>query len=148
MQTTTILHNRYTKLVIALLALTIGGIIYIGYRPTNLAMFNWFETLGLSDIVELIRQEVQRYTFPYWIIYNIPAGLWLLSYMLIIDAIWDKQKENGITYILFTYSLAFFAIISELLQFANILPGTFDILDLLTYILTIFLFITTKTVIK
>lgn len=43
---------RMTEATIGLVALTIGGLIYIRYRSESLLMFDWFHNLSLSDSIE------------------------------------------------------------------------------------------------
>ena len=67
-----------------------------------------------------------------------PAGLWLFAYMFIIDSVWGKEKNN--TKKVYLYALPVVAIVSEIMQYVSILPGTFDIMDLLCYALAILIF--------
>ena len=71
-----------------------------------------------------------------------PAGLWLFSYLFIIDSVWGNYKRS--VYKCFLCTLPIMAITSELLQYFGILSGTFDFLDLMSYISAIFLFIFIK----
>ena len=71
-----------------------------------------------------------------------PAGLWLFSYLFIIDSVWGNYKKS--VYNCFLCTLPIMAITSELLQYFSILSGTFDFLDLMSYISAIFLFIFIK----
>ena len=75
-----------------------------------------------------------------------PACLWLFSYMFVMDALWND--ENNMIYQVFIYVLPVVAILSELLQLVNIIPGTFDLLDLASYAISIILFITIKKLSK
>lgn len=43
---------RIAEAAIGLVALTIGGLIYIRYRSESLLMFDWFHNLSLSDSIE------------------------------------------------------------------------------------------------
>ena len=77
-----------------------------------------------------------------WVKFNMPAGLWLLAYMFMIDSVWGKEKNY--VYLYFLYILPFLAITSELMQISGLLPGTFDVMDLFCYVFAILLFVIIK----
>lgn len=134
--------TRITEAIIGLIALTIGGLIYILYRSENLLMFDWFDNLNLSSLIDRLRTSTDTTSVYGWIKYNIPAGLWLFSYMFVIDSIWWKDKNKY--YMYFLYVLPILAISSELMQLFKLCPGTFDILDIISYFLAILIFLITK----
>jgi hypothetical protein len=72
----------------------------------------------------------------------LPAGLWLFAYMFVIDAVWGKDKNRVSMY--FLYVLPLLAVASEFMQFVGLLPGTFDVMDLLSYVSAILLFLIIK----
>lgn len=139
--------NKRCKKITALLALITlfaGGMIYLLFRPTNLSLFDWFKYAGILDSVEMLRFGIC--TVPAWIEYTLPDGLWMFSYCLIIGCIWDFNLKKCETLLLL---LLFFAVLFEILQYVHILPGTFDRMDVLAYILafslgTIYIIITNK----
>lgn len=68
----------------------IGGFIYIAFRSTSLLMFKWFDILGLSNAIYTIRAGVSDYKIASsWILYSLPDGLWTLSYIIVMAALWD-----------------------------------------------------------
>jgi hypothetical protein len=133
---------RIAKAVVGGTALIIGGLIYIKYRSESLLMFDWFRGLGLTEYIEYFRNNDKTPNVYGWVKYNMPAGLWLFAYMYLIDSIWGK--DNNIIYQCFLYILPFIAIISELMQYVGIVPGTYDYMDLLSYVFSIVLFIIIK----
>ena len=42
-------YKRTIKVTIGIVALSVGGIIYILYRTDSLLMFSWFQKLGMSE---------------------------------------------------------------------------------------------------
>ena len=131
------------KTLFSLILLSVGGLIYLGYRDENLLMFGWFNNLGLNSLINNYRELTQYTHLPNWVIYSLPDGLWLLSYLILIKEIW--QKERGLQYYVWVYSLSFIAIISEIVQIFIPRIGIFDIYDLLCYICpTLFFLITDK----
>ena len=105
-------------------------------------MFDWFRGLGISNFINSIRVDSDKQNLYGWLKNSMPAGLWLFSYLLIIDSIWGKKKIA--VYWCFLYILPVIAILSELMQYFKLLPGTFDIIDLLSYGFAIVLFILIK----
>lgn len=70
-----------------------------------------------------------------FITYSLPDGLWLYSFATTIVIIWNGSiNKKNIVWISF---LAGIALIGELGQFVGIIKGTFDIYDLLAYLLAI-----------
>lgn len=148
-EATSLKHNnmsRIVKTIIAILALSLGGLIYIVFRSENLLMFRWFNNLGLQELVSQLRFDYGQTNIWNWVNYNMPACLWLFSYMFVMDALWNDG--NNMIYQVFIYVLPVVAIMSEFLQLVNIIPGTFDILDLASYAISIILFITIKKLSK
>ena len=133
---------RIAEAAIGLVALTIGGLIYIRYRSESLLMFDWFHNFGLSDSIEIFRSNDGMPNVYEWVKYNLPAGLWLFAYMFVIDAVWGKDKNCVSMY--FLYVLPLLAVASEFMQFVGLLPGTFDIMDLVSYISATILFVIIK----
>lgn len=130
------------KILLSIILTLFGELIYVLYRDKYLLMFSWFENIGLNSVVDYIRDKNVMTEPYYWIKYNLPAGLWLFSYMFIIDAIWGSVKcKNRIFYI---YILPIFSLLSEFMQLFGLCPGTFDILDVISYLFAIILFKTIK----
>lgn len=136
---------RIMEAIVGLVALTIGGLIYIRYRSENLLMFTWFHDLDLSNYINEIRAYKSYNGLTSWMVFSMPAGLWLFSYLHIIDSIWGK--ETRLVYSYFILILPIAALTSELLQYFSVLPGTFDYLDMLSYVLAIILFKILKLVV-
>lgn len=127
---------RVLRIIIFFLPIISGGFIYIIFRTEKLIMFRWFEFLNLSDGIYFIKKLKNIYSFPSWFIYNLPDGLWIFSYTSISLEIWKHSitKQN----IFWIFSIPFIAVLSEILQFFIIIPGTFDFIDILFYLSGIF----------
>jgi len=133
---------RISEITFGLIALLIGGLIYIVFRDEHLLMFRWFDELGLSMFLGNLRAEYGHHNLYGWIKDSMPAGLWLFSYLFIIDSIWWKEK--GIVYMCFIYVLPIVSIGSEIMQYYKIIPGTFDVLDICSYLCAVILFLLIK----
>lgn len=116
--------------------------IYVAYRDKSLAMFGWFDSMGLCKPVDYIRGLVQSEGIYGWVKYSLPDGLWIFSYMFIVDAIWNGVK-NSYSF-LYIWSLPIVAILSECLQYFGLCPGVFDWIDLFSYMFAIILFLIIK----
>lgn len=130
--------RKILQIALSLFLILIGGLIYLAYRSNTLLMFEWFTDIGLITDVEALREYCSEFLLPNWIIYSFPDGLWLLSYMLLVDAIWGEGYGNQ--HLLWLLILPIIALISELMQLFISQLGTFDIMDLTCYVVAIVLF--------
>ena len=73
-----------------------------------------------------------------WVKYNLPDGLWMLSYLLFMESIWGNEKQLKW---MFCIPIIAFAYIMEILQYKGCFPGTGDILDIVFYTAAVLLFI-------
>lgn len=128
-----------------ILSLLTGGLIYILFRASTLKMFGWFNKIGLTYVINTARDFTLNYSgyFPNWFKFSLPDGLWLFSYVCLLHLIWyDKEIKKSLHWTLIVPTIA---ILSELGQLAKIIPGTFDSVDLIFYIIgTISPFLITK----
>lgn len=119
--------------------LLLGGLIYILFRTTTLKMFAWYDKIGLSNLITNLRDYVSPIAnnVPNWFLYSLPDGLWIFSYISLMLYIWKNSiTKNSIIWI---FIIPFFALFSEFGQLLKLVPGTFDVFDLLFYVLGIFL---------
>lgn len=118
-----------------LLAIWIGGLTYVVFRSRSLLMFSWFDQLGLTDAVASTRAKWggMQTQIPAFLIMSAPFALWVLSYMLSIEAVWGPAKSRA--KFLWKWSLPSAAIASEILQACGMLRGTFDANDLAALII-------------
>lgn len=128
------LVSKILWISISLFSLGVGGTIYLFFRPSTLYMFNYIpnDVIGWIDRTKFFFQDIQ---IPEFVIYNLPSGLWTVSYLILMQLI--MRNSRGINRIIWIYSLPSFLIIAEFLQLFNFCPGTFDVLDLVVYIIPI-----------
>lgn len=117
----------------SILTLLLGGSIYVFFRALSLNMFNWFVSLGLNNSILKIRRLTQNIKIPDWILFSLPDGLWIFSFVSFQLFIWNNkiEKENCV----WLFCLPIMAIISEIGQLVKIVPGTFDSIDLVMYLI-------------
>ena len=108
-----------------------GSTLYILFRPTTLLMFHFTEWVGLTEYIETIRTWAEGFDkyLPIWVVYSLPFALWVLSYLFFIHSIWRDSALLS-RYVWF-WCIPIIAITAELAQIIHIIPGVFDISDLL-----------------
>ena len=140
------LNTRVFRIILSFALLSVGCIIYILFRQDSLLMFTCFDKLQIMGLIQHIRNTGTEYSVFDWVKNSLPDGLWLFSYMFLIDAIWDREKV--FLYYFFLYLLPIIAIVSEILQAFDIVSGVYDTLDLSCYFGAILLFLTLKFILK
>jgi len=120
-------------LINGFLSLLVGSIIYILFRTNHLKMFSWFEYMGLIDTINNIRNQTSNYHLYDWFLFSLPDGLWLFSYVSLMLFIW--KGEIMLKNILWISIVPTIALASEIGQSLNIIPGTYDVNDMIMYII-------------
>lgn len=122
-------NKTFQILLHVLLPIFVGGFIYIIFRSKSLIMFQWFELIGISDLIQSIRNNFYHFkaSIPQWLYFSIPDALWVYSFtstILLIESNWKVLKF----WLLVPFVLG---PLIEIFQFFKLFPGTFDLLDLL-----------------
>jgi hypothetical protein len=125
--------------ILSFLLLGIGGSIYLLFRPKTLLMFKWVESLGLSEYIDRLRDMVSNITLNHITLYSLPDGLWLASYIIVVNTIVSKSNKHNLLF--WSFLLPLIAIIFELLQIPGIIPGVFDVFDLICYITPLIIYL-------
>jgi hypothetical protein len=125
--------------ILSFLLLGIGGSIYLLFRPKTLLMFKWFESLGLSEYIDRFRDMVSHITLNHITLYSLPDGLWLASYIIVVNTIVSKSNKHNLLF--WSFLLPFIAIVFELLQIPGVIPGVFDVFDLVCYITPLIIYL-------
>ena len=131
------LNNKYINFAIKSMVsfglLFLGGSIYILFRPKSLQMFNWIDNLGLTNLVNRLREDVSELSLGHITLYSLPDGLWLASYIIMVNAIVPKEHNSNLLF--WSFLLPAIAIVFEILQIPGIICGVFDIYDLICYLI-------------
>ena len=127
--------------LVGLLLMLVGGTIYILFRPRTLLLFFVADKFGLGSSIDAWRDYVNSQSFHLssFALYSLPCGLWTLSYLFIMDGLFHSQPLA--TRLRWASAIPIFSIATELLQGLHLLPGTFDIADLLCYLVPYVLYI-------
>ena len=125
--------SRWTLLSAAAFSLFVGGAIYLLLRSPQLIYYGWLEGLAIDTQLTLLRSMINPSTSsPSWVIYSLPDGLWLFSYVCVILAICrDSPVKQFLHWLILMPSLAFSL---EVLQLTRTINGTFDVTDIGAYI--------------
>ena len=125
--------------IIAILLILTGGMIYVLYRPESLLLFRVTDSLGITPLIDILRSNSSRVMLPSFIVNSLPAGLWTASYLLMMY-ITTKFHTRRIRLML-ALPLPITAIVLEFMQLFGWCPGTFDIYDLICYIVPLCVFV-------
>ena len=112
---------------------TLAGGIYILFRHESLLLFDGLQHLHLLPLVSQLRTVTVPLgaTLPNWVLFSLPDGLWLLSYLLFIRRIWAGSSVGALQF--WTGAGFVLSIGHELSQAAGWAMGTFDWMDLVAY---------------
>lgn len=131
-----------SQILLAVMFLFCGGTIYLLFRSKTLYIYQWCITLGISDFIDSCRYIVHDYQISEFVKFSLPDGLYCAAYILFIEVIWDEEK-SFIKYFIISL-VPIIAICSEILQFYDIVQGTFDVRDLICYIIPPLIYIVIK----
>jgi hypothetical protein len=104
------------------LPIGVGAGIYLGWRSTNLLVFQWLDTVGLTSWIP--RPQI---ALPRWVLYALPDACWAYaatSWMLLI---WKQ-------FVPWVYAGVSLAVLSEFGQLIGLVPGVYSHMDVGFYI--------------
>lgn len=130
------------KIVIGLFLLYCGCCIYLLFRIETINLYQWCSKVGLFGFVNSLRYTVFGWPVPDFVKYSLPDGLYCSAYILLMDAIWDKH--NGFVKYFFLSIVPVMSIVIEILQYYEVVKGTFDIYDLLCYSVPVLFYVFIK----
>lgn len=111
------------------------AMLYFLFRGNNLLYYKIAAYIDLQPAIEYLRTALgaDRLHPDYWVTYSLPGALWLLAFQSLMLIIWNKQVNKSSFFWIFTPTLV--ALGGEFAQFLHITDGTFDLLDVIFYIL-------------
>ncbi|MBO7145864.1 MAG: hypothetical protein J6W13_13720 [Salinivirgaceae bacterium] len=118
------------QLCSAILLLAASGLIYILFRPDTTLLFCTLVKAGFAESLYQLRAAASV-GLPYWVVYCLPNALWVAAYILITDMVltgWTMRPKLLTASVIMIVGVA-----SEMLQSAALLPGTFDVADIVAY---------------
>jgi len=102
--------------------------IYLLFRDVNnMILFAW---IPKPQFFKTVLVPLQPSIFTDIFRYNLPDMLWFVSAVLLLRFIWFYKAKEQTAYILCFYGIA---LVLEISQLSEKVPGTFDWLDLLFF---------------
>ena len=109
--------------------------IYVSNRSTDMVIYDWLSIDVNNQLFCFFRNiEIE---LPDWVLYNLPDALWLLSFLFMNEAVWGKDNRKFI----FVAVVSIFALSIEILQMFTLFPGTGDILDIISYVIVLIIYL-------
>jgi hypothetical protein len=128
------------KLISGVASLLAGAVIYLLFRSKNLLGFELLNRIGVEPWADRMRLYTADVRLPDMVVNSLPGGLWALGYILIIDSLFGNQSRS--TRIVWASVIPLLGVCSEVLQGVGLLPGVFDLWDLICYALPFIIFVT------
>lgn len=126
------MHRGKGYYIAAIILLLAGTTVYILFRD-GVAIVEWArQWLGIGTTL-----RIEQRTLHYFVAYCLSDALWYAALLLTQRALLDTSRQ-----ILFYLSVAL-PYLLETAQWLNIMPGTFDWLDIATYTIIAIPFIVT-----
>lgn len=102
--------------------LLVGAIIYIVYRAHDIYFLVWLD-IGQAAATPLDA------ILPSWLLYTLPDALWMYAFVVGLGAIWFGGTDT-LERCLWLCAPLVVGLSWELGQLAGLIPGTFDVADL------------------
>lgn len=120
-------------ILLSLVCIAVGGLIYLVFRTRTLVMFHFIPNDLIMKLNHLYEYSCANFQIPDFIIYNLPTSLWTISYIILMQLI--LENNVGLNRFLWIYLLPILLCLTEILQLFSFIPGTFDMLDICSYII-------------
>lgn len=121
-------------LILAVILLLIGACIYLFFRLPTIALTSFCLSLGVPIYYNSHVDNSAEYIF----LYCLPDALWYMSLLLVQTLFLEEKGWLNRLLIGFAVSLPF---LLEIGQYLGLFIGTFDWFDIITYFLTLILFL-------
>ncbi|HKK89285.1 MAG TPA: hypothetical protein VJ917_10575 [Saprospiraceae bacterium] len=128
--------------LLALLSLLLGVNIYTDFRSMGTKAFYQINDFIPIDLQEWLPGMVESEFF----LYNLPDLLWMYAFLLMIPLIWGFKFSKEM--IFWASSVVFLGFGFELLQYWDLVPGTFDWMDMTGLTMALFISYLTFFVLK
>ena len=110
----------------AFFTLLFGLIIYAFFRNHDFVIYQFIPKPSYINMFNFTLKTDTLFTSMF--LFNLPDGLWFLSGLLMIRAVW---LTNPLWHLVYFLIFSIIAVFMETLQIFSFLPGTFDFLDIL-----------------
>lgn len=126
--------NTCLDICVSVLLLMCGGAIYLFFRP-EVIFLQWLD----GSIVDTLHIHVchENSTLAYILIFCLPDALWYAA--LLVAQLPFIREDRGNMIVFGVATVLPFAL--EILQYLQLMPGTFDWLDIASYIIVLITFV-------
>lgn len=132
-------RNEKLELTAGAVTLFIGCAIYLLFRSPSINLYRWSSATVFGDIIIVMRQAVNSWNIPDFVKYSLPDGLYCISFILLMDALWHDSKSWARHIIIL--SIPLIACLHEVAQGIGIAEGTFDIADIACYVIPVIIYV-------
>jgi hypothetical protein len=101
------------------------------------------DVVGLMPFIEDWRTMAFLWQPSEFVVYSLPGGLWSAAYILLVHAL--LEHHTAVLRITVASIIPMVGIVSELMQSAGLLPGTYQLTDLWCYALPLFILLISET---
>ena len=108
----------------------IGGTMYLLFRQSSLLIYQLACLAGMGELLGRWREHTLQWALPEWVVYCLPDGLWSAGYVLIVDGLFRQHPWKWMV----AGIIPLIGVLSEGLQGMGVLPGTFDVMDAVCYV--------------
>ena len=129
------------SVVLGMALVAVGGMAYLLFRSASLLIYQMACSLGLGPLLAEWRTHTLQWQWPEWVVYCLPDGFWAAGYVLVVSGLFRphplKWAVAGIV------PLA--GCLSEVAQWAGLLPGTPDVVDAVCYLIPYILYLSVRS---
>lgn len=134
-------NTSLTRVILYVLSagsLIMGCSVYLFFRKIPPVLFYLCDSFNLIAVINSLRVYSYGYLTNNIILYNLPDGLWVLSYLFFISTVLLNEARWKL--MLWILPIPISSIICECLQYYHYTPGTFDVKDIMAYVIPTILF--------
>lgn len=120
------IKNQISLYFLSFIFIQLGLLLYNNFRSKEIWINKWTDLydFNLSNHISL----------PNWFIYSSTDFLWSMSGSILMFSIW--KSELIFKNYFWIYSIVLVSFLHEFLQYYGIMKGTFDVLDVFSYLLS------------
>lgn len=105
--------------------------IYILFRDRGMVVFRLIDAMGMGEMIDGFREDVAGVHLAEFILYSLPDGLYAASYVILVGWLL-RNASRGFRFAMVGF-IPILGVLSELLQPIGLVPGTFDVWDLVCF---------------
>lgn len=108
------------------------------FRSRQIVLLRIADSTPLYRLLSIVRETASPWQPSEWVVFSLPGGLWSAAYILIIHSL--MAPLTLVSRWRWAIVIPMLGALSELCQAFHVLPGTFDVVDLLCYLLPFLLY--------